>query len=118
MTAMQETDSDKAAAVAAGASSSAAAPFVPEVPSDMGAEADLLETFASAPVISRVIARTTGPSNDVVLQVQCSQRNLPGNSQRRFALHGVLPGNSSEAVMSTPLELPDVVLVAPSPSGT
>jgi hypothetical protein len=83
----------------------------------MGSEADLLETFASAAVISRVIARSTGASNHVVLQVQCSQRNLPGNAQRRFALHGVLPGNSAQAVMSTPLELPEAVLVAPSPSG-
>ena len=55
-----------------------------------------------------------------VLQVQYSQRNLPGNSQRKFLQSTYIPKGYSgdyELDPSFPLELKDVQLLSVSPSG-
>ncbi|KAJ9523210.1 hypothetical protein QJQ45_024003 [Haematococcus lacustris] len=86
-----------------------------EVPAGMGEEARLLSQLAEVATISKVPVTEGGKG--LQLQVQCSQRNLAANSQRRFALHGVLAAGGAVAQVALPLELPDALLVAPSPSG-
>ncbi|KAL6764745.1 acylaminoacyl-peptidase [Haematococcus lacustris] len=116
-----------AAATAPGPSPAAAV----EMPAGMGEEARLLSQLAEVATISKVLLHcppapppspltqrgAPRPAPSLLLQVQCSQRNLAANSQRRFALHGVLAAGGAAAQVALPMELPDALLVVPSPSG-
>ncbi len=50
-------------------------------------------------------------------QVQYSQRNLAANAQRKYTVPYMFPANGGEAVPGFPMELKDVLLFSPSPSG-
>ena len=53
-----------------------------------------------------------------MLQVQYSQRNLAANSQRKYVVTHFVNGVSEDMNASgLPVELKDVILYSPSPSG-
>ncbi|PNH08402.1 Acylamino-acid-releasing enzyme [Tetrabaena socialis] len=119
-----------AAAATAPAPTSEPAPAKPaasggpaESPAGMEAEAALLAAFAEVPVVSRAVVRPAA-GGGLTLTVTLQQRNLPGNSQRRYNVTAALPagapdGGSVAALVGLPQELhADVQLVSVSPSGT
>lgn len=91
---------------------------VREEPEGMEAEAALLAAFAAVPSVGR---GWCFPSPDGVrVSLQMAQRNLPANAQRKYLLafplnEAVLERGALDA--SLPLELRDVLALAPSPSG-
>ncbi|KAG2430962.1 hypothetical protein HXX76_009928 [Chlamydomonas incerta] len=96
----------------------AAAPL-PELPAGVEPEAALLASFSEAPTVSKAVVRPAA-AGGVVLTATLQQRNLPGNSQRRYNVTAVLPSTGlAPAVVGLPQELnADVQLVSVAPSGS
>jgi hypothetical protein len=91
-----------------------------EEPPDMQQEAALLEAFAQVPGVGKGWCfPAAGGGARVTLQV--SQRNLPANSMRKYLTHFSLSEamleHGGELEASMPVELKDVAMNSPSPSG-
>ncbi|EIE20682.1 alpha/beta-hydrolase [Coccomyxa subellipsoidea C-169] len=109
-------------------------------PEGMDQEAGLLAQLAEVPLASKAWIRPL-QGNDALIsvrslshpqfkshlalikfvilpvQVQYSQRNLAANAQRKYTVPYMFPASSGEAVPGFPMELKDVLLFSPSPSG-
>jgi acylaminoacyl-peptidase len=97
----------------------ATAPAPPrEDPAGAEAAAALLQAFAQVPALSKAWAFPA--ADGVRVSLQLSQRDLPGNAQRKlltsFALNEAAL-ELGEADTALPLELRDASMVAPAPSG-
>lgn len=74
----------------------------------------------SAAVASAPYARSLWPQHPAPAhgaQVTLSQRNLPANKARKFVKHVCLPASGRASTVPHPLEAPEALLHAPSPSG-
>ncbi|KAL0045655.1 hypothetical protein WJX82_000743 [Trebouxia sp. C0006] len=88
-------------------------------PQGMEEEACLLTSLQEVPNVSKCWLRP-GHAGGLCLTVQYSQRNLPGNSQRKYAQTTHVPKGFSgdhELTPSFPIELKDVQMLSLSPSG-
>ncbi|GIL78158.1 hypothetical protein Vretimale_7528 [Volvox reticuliferus] len=108
-------------------SASASKGLPAEVPPGMSEEAALLSAFSEVPAVSRVFVRAAAaPGAPVTVTATLQQRNLPGNSQRRYNITAALPAASRttgetgpvHALVGLPQELhADIQIVSVSPSG-
>eukprot|EP00887_Chlorella_sp_A99_P008103 scaffold12.g8103.t1 len=113
------------ATAAAASTETGGPPTVPpkpqEQPEGMGAEAALLEAFAEVPAVSGGWCWPGADPYSVRIALQLAQRNLAGNAQRKylaqFALSEAVLEQGCELDTGLPIELRDVVALAPSPSG-
>ncbi|KAG2444971.1 hypothetical protein HYH02_008843 [Chlamydomonas schloesseri] len=118
VTAASATGSTPKTGNVATAGLTASAPL-PELPAGVEAEAALLAAFSEAPTVSKAVVRAAA-AGGVALTATLQQRNLPGNSQRRYNVTALLPPTGlGPAVAGLPQELnADVQLVSVSPSGS
>eukprot|EP00798_Chlamydomonas_sp_ICE-L_P011997 gene11997-15092_t len=87
-----------------------------ELPDGMSDVTSLLEAFAEVPVISKVQVRGGSTDNQPLwVTTFMAQRNVPANTLRKYSVHTCIsPG--APPCTSMPMELPNALLFAPSPS--
>jgi len=85
----------------------------------MEQQASLLSDFASIPSISAVWA--FDGYRGVRVSMELTQKDLPGNMQRRFMSQFQLDDQTlkgGQVDISLPLEIKDAIFISPSPSGS
>lgn len=88
-------------------------------PLGMEVEASLLEDFSRIPSIGKVWMFPTGEEAKVSMEI--SQKDVPKNSNRKTFVHFLLHDQSlkeQEAETFVSIEMPDILFMSPSPSGS
>ncbi|KAK9901675.1 hypothetical protein WJX75_007946 [Coccomyxa subellipsoidea] len=85
-------------------------------PEGMEKEAGLLAQLTEVPLVSKAWIKPL-QEDGALITVQYSQRNLAANAQRTYTVPYNIAGHGGAAVPGFPMELKDILLFSPSPSG-